>query len=98
MNKAGVTILIDHFSCGLRAHLSFAVATFLEPDIQLVDNILAVGDPRCRSKHFGNKLAWLPSQKSRSSHRRIVNASQFLSHRDRWADVLNLPGHVVRFS
>lgn len=97
MNRAGITILIDHFS-GLGARLAFLFATVIELDMQIVDNAVAVGEPGCRRKYFGNKLACLPPQKPRSSHRRIVNASEFPSHCDRWAEVLNFPRHLVQSS
>ena len=98
MNKAGVTILIDHFTGRLRAHLIFAVATFLEPDIQVVDDILAVGDLNGRIECPEHKLAGLPFQMSQSSISGIVNVLQFPPYRDRWADVLNLPRRPVRCS
>jgi hypothetical protein len=98
MNKAGVTILIDHLSGGLRARPVFAVATFLEPDIQLDDDILAVRDLTCWIECPDNKLAGLPFQMSHSWLSGIVNMFQIPPYRDRRADVLNLPRRLVRSS
>jgi|SRR5580658_8736635 ABC-type polysaccharide/polyol phosphate transport system ATPase subunit len=96
VNKEGVTILINQFNGGPGAHLTFSVVAFHEPDIQLVDHILAVGDPVSRRACLDNKLAGLLSQKSLSSCAHIVRTSKFLSDRDRWADVLILRGRLVR--
>lgn len=41
---------IGHYSTGMRARLGFAVATSLNPDILLLDEILSVGDPAFREK------------------------------------------------
>jgi ABC-type polysaccharide/polyol phosphate transport system ATPase subunit len=41
---------IGHYSTGMRARLSFAVATTLDPEILLLDEILSVGDHAFRKK------------------------------------------------
>jgi lipopolysaccharide transport system ATP-binding protein len=46
---------VQSYSSGMQVRLGFAVATALEPDILLLDEVLAVGDLRFRTKCF-NKI------------------------------------------
>lgn len=54
---AGVDRFIDspvkHFSSGMHVRLGFAVAAHLEPEILLVDEVLAVGDAHFQEKCLG---------------------------------------------
>lgn len=51
---AGVEKFIDtplkHFSSGMQLRLAFAVAAFLEPEILVIDEVLAVGDAEFQKK------------------------------------------------
>ena len=61
---------LKHFSTGMQMRLAFAVAAHLEPEILLVDEVLAVGDIEFQKKCLGKM------QEVSSSGRTIV----FVSH------------------
>jgi lipopolysaccharide transport system ATP-binding protein len=44
---------VKHYSTGMRVRLGFAVAAHLEPEILLIDEVLAVGDSRFQKKCLG---------------------------------------------
>lgn len=44
---------VKHYSSGMRVRLAFAVAAHLEPEILIVDEVLAVGDSSFQSKCLG---------------------------------------------
>src|SRR5207245_224418 len=48
-----ITTPIKHFSSGMYLRLAFAVAAHLEPEILLVDEVLAVGDAAFQKKCLG---------------------------------------------
>ena len=53
---SGVKTFLDtplkHYSSGMQLRLAFAVSAFLEPEILLIDEILAVGDAEFQKKVF----------------------------------------------
>jgi lipopolysaccharide transport system ATP-binding protein len=57
LDFAGCTMYVDtpvkRFSSGMRVRLGFAVAAFLEPEILIVDEVLAVGDAEFQKKCLG---------------------------------------------
>ena len=44
---------LKHYSSGMQLRLAFAVAAFLEPEILLIDEVLAVGDAEFQNKCMG---------------------------------------------
>ena len=54
---AGIEKYIDtptkRFSSGMTVRLGFAIAAFLEPEILIVDEVLAVGDAEFQKKAIG---------------------------------------------
>ena len=44
---------VKHYSSGMYVRLAFAVAAHLEPEILIVDEVLAVGDSQFQKKCLG---------------------------------------------
>lgn len=90
---------VKHYSSGMYVRLAFAVAAHLEPDILLVDEVLAVGDINFQRKCL-SKMGEV-AQGGRTivlvSHQ--LNQIRRLSHRVMWIDDgairLNGPMHQV---
>jgi lipopolysaccharide transport system ATP-binding protein len=56
---------VKRYSSGMKVRLAFAVAAFLEPDILIVDEVLAVGDAEFQKKAIG-KMQDISSQSGRT--------------------------------
>jgi len=82
-----LTTAVKHYSDGMYLRLAFAVAAHLEPDILLVDEVLAVGDARFQRKCLG-KMSDIAERGGRTvlvvSHN--MGAIQRLCDRSLWVD------------
>ncbi|MEO5998185.1 MAG: polysaccharide ABC transporter ATP-binding protein [Chitinophagaceae bacterium] len=56
---------VKRYSSGMYVRLAFAVAAYLEPDILIVDEVLAVGDSEFQKKSLG-KMKEVSTQKGRT--------------------------------
>ncbi|HYH95515.1 ABC transporter ATP-binding protein [Hyalangium sp.] len=88
------------YSSGMYMRLAFAVATHVEPDILIVDEILAVGDEHFSKKSLGKMMEFKRAGKT------IVLVTHDLGTVERWCDMaawidagrirkLGAPGEVV---
>jgi lipopolysaccharide transport system ATP-binding protein len=56
---------LKHYSSGMQLRLAFSVAAFLEPEIMVIDEVLAVGDAEFQKKCMG-KMEEVSSQQGRT--------------------------------
>jgi len=59
-----VNMRLKHFSSGMKARLAFSIAMQIDPDILLVDEILAVGDLAFREKSLNAFLSFKEKKKT----------------------------------
>jgi len=86
-----VDLKLRQFSNGMRARLAFSIALEVDPDILLVDEILAVGDASFRKKSFDAFLSFKNQKKT------IVYASHNLKTLEKLCDrvILLEKGQVI---
>lgn len=94
---SGVGSFIDtpvkHYSSGMYVRLAFAIAAHLDPDILLLDEVLAVGDIAFQQKCL-SKIQSLTEE----DHRTILFVSHSMSHVAQYCNkVLWLDGGRIRF-
>ncbi|MCR5206987.1 MAG: ABC transporter ATP-binding protein [Eubacterium sp.] len=52
-----IEVPVKNYSSGMRARLGFSIATAVEPDILILDEVLSVGDAKFRKKSLGKVKA-----------------------------------------
>src|SRR5712672_801149 len=77
---------VKHYSSGMYVRLAFAVAAHLEPEVLLVDDVLAVGDINVHKKYLGKM-----GEVAKGGRRVVVVSHQLnqirrLCHRVAWVD------------
>ncbi|HEX9890146.1 MAG TPA: ABC transporter ATP-binding protein [Nitriliruptorales bacterium] len=75
---------IRSLSSGMRARLSFAVATDIDPDILIVDEVLAVGDEAFRDKSMGRMQELMDGGSSVLLVSHNLDPVEELAHRVLW--------------
>jgi ABC-type polysaccharide/polyol phosphate transport system ATPase subunit len=87
---AGVERFIDtplkHYSSGMQTRLAFAVAAHLEPEILLVDEVLAVGDIEFQKKCLGKMQEVSETGRTIVFVSHQMNQIRRLCHRVLWID------------
>jgi len=71
---------LKHFSSGMRARLAFSTAMQIDPDVLLIDEILAVGDRIFRQKSYETLLSFKKAKKT------IVHATHSLEKLSEFSD------------
>ena len=78
---------VKNYSSGMRARLGFAIATAVDPQVLILDEVLSVGDARFRAKSekrvmsmFENNVTVLFVSRSTEQVRRLCNKAIILDH------------------
>ncbi|MBN1477675.1 ATP-binding cassette domain-containing protein, partial [Candidatus Sumerlaeota bacterium] len=77
---------VKHFSTGMRARLGFAVAVHCDPDVLLVDEVLAVGDGHFQLKCLGTMQAFQRAGKTILFVTHNIRHARTLCERILWLD------------
>lgn len=75
-----VNMKLKYYSAGMRARLAFATAMQINPDILLVDEVLAVGDENFQKKSYETFLSFTKSKKT------ILHATHNLGKLSKFSD------------
>src|SRR6266849_1987663 len=81
---------VKHYSSGMYLRLAFAVAAHLEPEILLVDEVLAVGDIAFQSKCLGSMASAARSGRTILFVSHQLNQIRRLCHRVAWIDAASI--------
>lgn len=77
---------IKTYSTGMRARLGFAVATYLTPEVLLVDEVLGVGDDRFKNKAVATMKSMMRSQQTVVVVSHFANTMSELCDRIIWIE------------
>ncbi len=82
-----INVPIKNYSSGMRARLGFAIATAVEPEVLILDEVLSVGDAKFRTKSenkvksmFDKGVTVLFVSHSTDQVRRLCNKAIILDH------------------
>ena len=82
-----IDVPLKNYSSGMKSRLGFSIATIVEPEILILDEVLSVGDAKFRKKSenkiksmFNDNVTVLFVSHSLSQVRRICNKAIILDH------------------
>ena len=85
--KEFIDVPVKNYSSGMRARLGFAIATAVEPEVLILDEVLSVGDAKFRNKSeakvrsmFDKGVTVLFVSHSTAQVRRLCNKAIILDH------------------
>lgn len=85
--KEFINVPLKNYSSGMRARLGFSIATIIEPDILILDEVLSVGDAKFRKKSekkvmdmFDKGVTVLFVSHSLEQVERLCNKAMILEH------------------
>jgi len=85
--KEFINVPVKNYSSGMKARLGFSIATVVEPDILILDEVLSVGDAKFRKKSekkimsmFEDNISVLFVSHSLEQVKRLCNKAILLEH------------------